>query len=219
MRNAGNKRLVLLLLTLAMLACGVMALGGTFANQDSIDRISDKTKEEIVYDANSNVLKYGVSVTYSEKLDGTYNDLFNGKPFENTLWCPGYTKVIYIKVQNDEKFPVECTLDLKITKNDFGNMMAYAVISPDEENKLPKPTNWYEFMTHERAKSSSLLSQKNNVFDKVYVAAEAYKTYALAMHMEDQAGNEYKKAQLAMKFDFRVDANYEPGTAVLGNPQ
>lgn len=207
MRNAGNKKLRLVLLALALLSLSMVALGGTFADPNRLDR-GETTATP--FDSNPNELKYNVAINYSDTKDGTQLNLLTGKPYAGTFWCPGFTKIIYITVANNEPFPVECFLDLKVTENGFDDMMTYAVINPTNTAEY---SNWQEFL--KAADVNGTLQQSDNsysIFKDEYLKHHENAVYAVGIHMSEEATNKYQNEQLVLNFDFRVEAMNAPAT-------
>lgn len=207
MMNAGNKRLILLLLALSMLVCGV--IGGTLALND--------TPDEMKYDVN--VLCYNTE-------EGKYNLPLWGanayKPFSDVLWCPGYTKIVYLKVINNEAFAVKYSLDLVVESTEFGQTMEYAVIHSDlKAPNATHPTSWTEFAGN----NSSVLSKgtypllpaptktietTDSTTIETNLAAGAFEYVALAIHMDEDANNDYKNKQMKLNFKLVVEAETGP---------
>ena len=208
MMNAGNKRLKLLLLTLAILACSVVALGGTLAG--GVDRSEGKSAQTLQNDT-ANHLDYAVDILYADRSGGNYQTVLGHNPFAGALWCPGYTKVVYFKVYNHEAFALEATLDLKITDSEFGNTMTYAVLAPGSDGTLSQPGNWNEFMTASGNHNAVLVAQKDyNVFKQVLLQSGQETIYAVAIHMSEDASNQYQGKTMEINFDFRVDSDSAP---------
>ena len=215
MMNAANKRPLLLVLTLAILLCGAMALGGTWATNFTAEGTQDTTTYGSDNTLNYNVaVKYGTSATNAYILDFSANS----KPFtNNTLWCPGKTEIVYFQVTNNENFVVQCVMDLFVTENGFDNMIKYAVISNDIKTLGNPPASWTEFVEQAVNSQSSVLQVcsttdtdiKNPVFT-VDLAPNASQCYALAIHMEELTPNKYQNEALNMNIRFRVNANYIP---------
>lgn len=213
MKNAGNKRLMLLLLAMAMLVCGVM--GSTFATQ--FVPSGDKNPQ---YDGDT-ALDYNVEVKYCNAVDEGYAYTFSAdkKIFsENVLWCPGKTEIIYFQVKNEESQVVECIMDLFVTKNEFEDVMQYAVVVGDlVTGQIAHPQNWDKFVEMSANKKSVPLqvcsanddSIKNPVV-KVALEPGAIYSYALAIHMSENASNWYQEKELQMNIRFRVNANTVP---------
>ena len=206
MRNAGNKRLVLLLLTLAMLACGVMALGGTFAAQ--VNK-SDGLNEQYIAN-NDNNLNYNIALTYHTLDNDTEQPFLTSAPFSHTPWCPGYTKLIYLTIKNNEAFPVECILTIDDGNSKLGEVMSYAVV----HNPATSYSSWSAFKTSEGCIVGHLSDANPTVFNypaNSPLAAGQTATYALAIHMDEDASNDYQKLTMDMKFKLVLNADYSTG--------
>ena len=204
MRNAGNKKLLAVLLALTLLACSVMALGSTLASQ------VDQTKGT----GESVDGSYDVSVTYCDT-GVEYSKIFLTETAftKNVPWCPGYTKVIYLKVENNESFPMECTLDFEVVQNGFDNMMTYAVIALNSDPMVSdalRPSSWTNFLTAASGEKSLQTSNPHYIFNEVSFLASDTRYYAIAFHMSENTTNAYQNKQLEMKFNFRVDSLYKP---------
>lgn len=206
--NAGHKRLKLLLLTLAILACSVVALGGTLASNDSINTMDYKVSL-LCYNPATN--QYDLPV-YGENAYHPYT--------ADVLWCPGYTKIVYLKIVNEEEFPVESELDIIFESNGFGKMLSYAVIYGLQPNTQNHPENWAEFK--DRANISGVLEKNallapNRSSYKVAKLAQldpdekGARYYALAIHMDEKTPNEYQGQSMDLNFYLRVNAKYETG--------
>lgn len=199
MRNAGNRKLRLVLLALALLSLSMVALGGTFASTVN----KEGTEEQSSTD-------YRVIVTCRDSKGQSVN-LFSGSPVltEQTFWCPGRTEILYLDVTNNESFPVECILNLTVDDNEFGQMMEYAVINGNEY-----PNNWSDF--EKKSQKSSVLNT-NTTYEIFNFPASAPLTggphhFALAIHMSENATNEYQEKTMQLTFDLRINAD-NAGTA------
>lgn len=216
MMNAGNKRLILLLLALSMLVCGVMALGSTFATT-----FTPSGNKNTQYESDK-TLNYNVEVKYCKNVAEKYASTFSPSETlftQNVLWCPGKTEIVYFQVKNNENQVVECTMDLFVTKNEFTDVMQYAVVVADYvQNPTTHPADWKAFVNATVDKKSKPLlvcstnddTVKNPVI-KVALEPGATYSYALAIHMSETASNHYKEKELAMNIRFRVNANATPG--------
>lgn len=214
MTNAGNKKLLAVLLALTLLACSVMALGSTFATQ-----VKYEGKEESL--AGNGALDYKVDLQfYAPDGETQYQNFLTTSPLNGTVWCPGYTKIVYLKVTNNENFPVDCELGLTVDKNGFGETLKYAVIYGLKPNAEESPSDWKAF--YNEAHVNGTLKVQDNltdrdyshiVFDRVALATgdAASHYFALAIHMDENATNQYQNAELELTFNFRVNADYETG--------
>lgn len=204
MKNAGNKRLMLLLLALAMLICGVM--GSTFATQ--VNK-SDGQDNRYV-DNNDNGLDYQIDLTYHTLDNAIQHSFLTATPFASAPWCPGYTKVVYLSIKNNEDFPVECTLTINADNKKLGQVMAYAVI----KNPAASYSNWGAFK--EASLSKGYLADENptvfNIPATAPLTAGGAEEYALAIHMDETASNTYQDETMNMTFKLEINADYASGT-------
>lgn len=207
MANPKKINLRVLLVALALLACGTMALGGTFATRLDLDGGAATTLP-------TNSPHYEVDVKYHA--NGSYSTslLSNGAIFTKDVpWCPGYTKIVYLEVTNNEAFPVECSLNMNVKTTGFGNNLKYAVIPRNlKAADVDHPDNWAEF--EKMANGSTVLKQGDNyIFENIYLSfldGEKTKYFALAIHMDKTTSNHYQGKKLKMNFEFRVNTNWEP---------
>ena len=200
MTNARNKRLLVVLLALALLAGSVMALGSTFAWE------IDKSKEGTPL---ASTQYFNVSVKY---YDGTgYNtSLLTVPPTSGVLWCPGYTKIIYVAITNNEKFIVECSMNLIVSEHSFDDMMQFSVIAKNLKSETAShPANWAEFT--QSPNSAQILSEgSHTIFPLTAIAPGDTAYYALAIHMDERATSKYQNLSLDMKFQLTVNSNDAP---------
>ena len=207
MMNAGNKRPLLLVLTLVILLCGAMALGNTFATQ-----VNKSDSYDGQYVANGdNTLNYNISLTY-HTMDNNTTELpfLTSAPFASATWCPGYTKVVYLTVKNNEAFPVECILTIDDGNSELGKVMSYAVI----KNPASSYSDWGTFKTAEGCVVGHLSDENPTVFDypaALPLTAGNTQTYALAIHMDEEANNTHQKLKMEMSFNLTINADYSSG--------
>lgn len=220
MTNAGNKKLLALLVTLVLLAAGLIAMGSTFAGQVNYD------DDMVVLNTNKNVMTYKVDIEcYDPSATGndpyvlslmTNADVFTGN---NVYWCPGKTEIVYLRITNNEKFPIDCSLDMNVEESGFDNVLSYAVIPEDlKTGTVTHPANWREFMGAATVNGTLTVGSedKNLLFENAPIEAGGVRYYAVAMHMDEKATSEYQGKTLEMTFDFRVNANYETGDTPSG---
>ena len=219
MANPKKINLGVLLVALVLLACGTMALGGTFATSLNLDGTAATTLPPNSPSYNVDV-KYHANGSYSTSL------LSNGAIFTKDVpWCPGYTKIVYLEVTNNEAFPVKCSLNMNVKTNEFGNNLKYAVIPRNlKAEGVDHPDSWAEF--EKLANGSTVLEQ-----DDYYIFYDRYlsfptaenandntKHFALAIHMAEETSNQYQGKKLEMDFEFRVNTNWTPGPTPAFTP-
>ena len=198
MKNAGNKRPILILLALAIILFSGMALGSTFASQ------VNKTDRQLETPDG----KYNVVVKYH---DGTgYNKSLDNKTpvlTKDIIWCPGYTKIVYFQLANKEAFPVECTLTMTAKESDLNQALTYAVLGNLQPNSANHPKSWKEVT----AEKSQLKARESVAIIKEATLVGDGKQYcAIAIHMDENAGNQYLNKSVDIDFQLVINANYKP---------
>lgn len=203
MTNAGNKKLLALLVTLVLLAAGLIAMGSTFATQVDLDG-----KDGVSTDSGFNVIVNAYE-------NGQYSKTLQADAAfftSDASWCPGYTQILYFSVTNNEAFPVKTAMNMNVTKSGFDNMLSYAVVPQDlKAEDAAHPDNWADFVKM-AGESEELKLNSNTVFSNIDMAPGETRYYALGIHMSEQASSHYQNKMMDMNFSFRVDANSTPGS-------
>ena len=120
-----NKRLLILLAALVLVCGGMAALSGTFAS--SVNYNGPET--EVIGDTFNVDLQYWNGKNYVSLLKG------NDQPFsDSSLWCPGRSELVYLRLISEEKFPINAYLSLKVENNGFDDKLSYAVLEQDGED-------------------------------------------------------------------------------------
>ena len=212
MMNAGNRKPLLPLLILAIILCGAMALGSTFATG-----VNKSGSRDDLYLAN-NQLDYSVTLAYNKGTGNYYESLLSSSPFADVVWCPGYTDIVYLKLTNQEKFPVTCELDIVVDESSFGDQMSYAVIYGLQPGMENHPSNWADFRSKANIvdtliKKSPQKASTYKITKEVLVAPgdSSSRYYALAIHMDEKASNTYQGQSMKLSFNLRVNADFEHG--------
>ena len=200
MKNAGNKRPILILLALAIILFSGMALGSTFASQ-----VNKTDGQEQLNAADG---KYKVVVKYH---DGSgYNvTLSNDTPVltDDIIWCPGYTKIVYFQLSSNEAFPVECTLKMTAADSELNKVLTYAVLGELKPKDSNHPQSWKEVA----AEKVQLTTKPVTILKEVTLTgANDLKYCAVAIHMDENAGNQYLNKSVDIDFQLVINANYKP---------
>lgn len=206
MKTSLVKRLGILLAALIVLGGGMLALNGTFATQ------VDYTGEETVL---GNGQEFNVSLEYLK--DGKYVSLFDdAQPFsDSSKWCPGRSEIVYLKLSNNELFPINCTLALNVYETEFDDQLQYAILPVNLfADNTQHPASWREFVqaaennakvlgqgTHHLINEKTMLNPDEN--NAQYIA--------LCIHMNEDADSSYQNKKLSMNFSLRLDADFKPG--------
>ena len=227
MTNTKTTKRALLTSVMAMFLCFTMLLGTTFA-WFTDTATSSKNKivagnldvELLMYDADAG--KY-VNISSSQKPIFESGETANET--QKTLWEPGKTNVAYLAIENagnlDLKYKV--ALDVKNVKDDLYKVMSYT-ISPDVMNGVVPA--W------DAANAKTVVPGVQEVTTAEGELGKGETHYfALSIHMDENAGNEYKNAevdfdlivlatQLNAEFDsfnspdYDKDAMYSDGVVV-----
>lgn len=190
-----------------LISLGIIYINGTLANLTDYERNNLGVQSRT--DANNH---YNVSIVDCKNPEDSImsrTDLFS-----NIKWCPGRTEILNLEVTNNELFPLMCSLDIKAnttqnrSSDTLFNVFSYAVIEKDEN--YVQPANWVQFYDLASNKGD-LSTDKASVFTIPSFAQSAKKSYALAIHMNENASEDYIKQEMAISFDLYIEANYEPG--------
>jgi len=210
--NRHGKSSTLLLVMLILLA-GAMLVGGTFAEQFTLDDKGPQDREN-----DTSAMDYAVTLSYfdADAAVPGYVDMFTstGSVTDGLFWCPGRTEVIYLKVKSEEQFPVQAIVSVKAANVDgmakFGNTLSYKVFDGIEQTDTLPVSSWAE-VTDE----TPLTVGENAIelFRKELLPATSTGEHyvALAIHMDENADSQYRNAQMNLDFSLRVNANNEPG--------
>lgn len=201
MTNAKTTRKALLGSILSLLLCFTMLLSTTFA-----------WFTDTVTSANNKIMAGNLDVQlWMADSDGDYSDISDaispifgaGSLAQNdnaaTLWEPGKTQVAYLAIKNAGSLDLKYKVDLKVVNPDDGKdlykVMKYAIVA--DATPAAPVTGWTEGL--------SVLPGVNATQAKnVVLEADAIHYFALVIHMEETAGNEYQGGQV--NFDICVQA-------------
>ena len=134
-----------------------------------------------------------------------YTDISNStNPIfgNDIIWEPGKTQVAYLKLVNKGNLALEYTVDLNVqnVSKELYEVMQYA-ITPDAQNG--SVTSW------DATNAKSVVLGTQTVTDAaVEMAPGAEHYFALSIHMDELAGNEYQGGEV--NFDLTVLANQAP---------
>lgn len=205
MERATAKRFGIILAALIAIVGGILVMRGTFATQ-------------VTYSGNAVELvgdKFDVALEYLN--NNSYVSLFGDTdPFSDaSKWCPGRSEIVYLKLSNNEAFPINYTLTLDVTDTQFDDQFQYAVLPKNLfADNTQHPGSWAEFVqaTNAQAKTLSmgkheLMPEKTQLLD----GDSGAQYIALCIHMNEDTDSSYQNKQLAMHFTLRLDADYKPG--------
>ncbi len=196
MTNKKGTKRALLMSVLAMLMCVTMLVGSTFAwFTDSVTSAGNKIVAG----------KLDVQLLMKTSAEGDYVDISNATApiFGNgsiaqdnnaeTLWEPGKTQVAYLAIKNNGNLDLKYTVGLNVVnvKNDLYEVMEYAIV-PDAQ--YGSVTSW--------TSGNSVVIGTQSVSGDVELKKGEIHYFALAIHMDEEAGNKYQEGEV--DFDLTV---------------
>lgn len=201
MTNKSTKR-ALLTSFMALFLCFAMLLGTTYAwFTDSVTSAGNKIVAGTL----------DVQLLMDADVDGTYDDISDstspifGKSSiaqnnnAETLWEPGKTQVAYLAIKNNGNLDLKYTvgLDVQNVSKDLYEVMEYAIVPDADANH--KVTSW--------TSGNSVEVGTQSVSGDVSLPVGATHYFALVIHMDEEAGNEYQGGEV--NFDLTVLATQD----------
>jgi predicted ribosomally synthesized peptide with SipW-like signal peptide len=212
--NKKNTKKALLSSVLSLVLCMAMLIGTTFAW--FTDSVTSK----------NNIIKSGnldVELNYKDKLADTWKDASEGAIFSYDNWEPGYVEVKYVQIANVGSLAFNYLLNV-IPNGTSGAVELGDVIdvyvAPVTENSVELTRDSLNTMTKvgtlsdligrtEGTVNGILLPKngsKNVTLDPAdeAIAKTGEATYALALKMQESAGNEYQNLTVGGEGGFTV---------------
>ena len=218
MTNNKSTKRTLLSSVLALVLCFAMLLGSTFA----------WFTDEVT--SSKNIIQSGKLEVKMEWAEGdedptavTYQDASEGAIFNNTLWEPGYTEAKHIKISNIGNLALKYQMRIlangvvseladvidvyyydeatQLTANNYKTGTKLGTLSEVLHNNIDGETNENAISN---VISGALLpegEEDTDSTDKVYVGE---KTITLALHMQEDAGNEYQNLSIGTDFSIQL---------------
>ena len=201
MTNKSTKR-ALLTSFMALFLCFAMLLGTTYAwFTDSVTSAGNKIVAGTL----------DVQLLMDADVDGTYDDISDStSPIfgessiaqnnnAETLWEPGKTQVAYLAIKNTGNLDLKYTvgLDVQNVSKDLYEVMEYAIVPDADANH--KVTSW--------TSGNSVEVGTQSVSGDVSLPVGATHCFALVIHMDEEAGNEYQGGEV--NFDLTVLATQD----------
>ena len=198
MTNKQSTKRALLVSLMAMLLCFAMMLGTTYAwFTDKVENTGNKiqagTLDVELYLWTDADTKEAISAR-TEPIFGV-NSLVAQNDAADTLWEPGKTQVVYLSIKNNGNLALKYKVDLlvsEITKN-LNEVVTYTIT---RDAKFGDPIN---------GTAQSVVAGVNTTeATSVELAPGAENFFALSVHMDENAGNDYQAGTIT--FDMAVYA-------------
>ena len=202
MTNKKSTKRSLIMSGLALFICISMFIGSTYAwFTDSVTSSGNKIKAGTL----------DIQLLMDADVDGTYDDISDStSPIfgessiaQNnnaaTLWEPGKTQVAYLAIKNNGQLALKYTvgLDVQNVSKDLYEVMEYAIVPDADANH--KVTSW--------TSGNSVEVGTQSVSGDVSLPVGATHYFALVIHMDEEAGNEYQDGEV--NFDLTVLSNQD----------
>ena len=205
--NKKATKRALLTSVMALVMCVVMLVGTTFAW--FTDTASTAVNKIVAGNLDVELLmhngeKYVNISKEKEPIFGSDTSTVAQNNNLNTLWEPGKTQVAYLAIENKGNLALKYKVALNVTNpvdgKDLYKVMQYAIV-PDAKNDNGKVTGW----TASDGKTVDVGQQP--VSGEVSLAVGATHYFALLVHMDELAGNNYQNGKV--DFDLTVYATQD----------
>lgn len=188
---------------LSVLVCCALLVGTTFAwFTDSVTNKGNRIE--------AGNLKVDLLMDKAE--DGNYTsiangtgDIFSEEAGNGINWEPGKTEIVYLAVQNKGSLAINYNLLLDIIDGDPGliGSLEYAVLDGKKAADVDA-NSWEELKAMEGAQVGDIqagqtVAAPNGTLDEIVNGEENETDYfALAIHMKEDAGNEYQNGSITI---------------------
>ena len=186
----------LLTSSISLLLCFAMLLGTTFAW--FTDSATSKGNKIVAGNLDVELLMHD-GTGYKNISNSTSPIFGEGSIAQNnnaqTLWEPGKTQVAYLAIENAGNLDLKYTVGLNVEnkKNDLYKVMKYAIV-PDAKPDSAPVTAW--------TSGNSVVVGTQSVSGEVTLKKGETHYFALAVHMDEDANNDYQNGQV--NFDLTV---------------
>ena len=200
--NKKATKRALLTSVMALVMCVVMLVGTTFAW--FTDTASTAVNKIVAGNLDVELLMHNGSdyVNISkerEPIFGSDTSTVAQNKNLDTLWEPGKTQVAYLAIENKGNLALKYKVALNVTNpadgKDLYKVMQYAIV-PDAKNDNGKVTGW--------TTGGNVTVGQQPVSGEVSLAVGATHYFALLVHMDELAGNNYQNGKV--EFDLTVYA-------------
>ena len=204
MSNKRGTKRALLTSILAICLCLVMLIGSTFAW--FTDTASTSVSKIQAGNLDVELLLYKDAETSYENISKDKKPIFSSEGSTvaqnnnlDTLWEPGKTQIAYLAIKNEGNLALKYKVALNVKNPDDGKelykVMQYAIAPDAEGGKTPAPV-W--------TGGSGVTLGQQVVTSDVPLAVGATHYFALLVHMDENAGNDYMNGKV--EFDLTVYA-------------
>ncbi len=202
MQKAKHTKKALLASGLSLLACVALLLGSTFAwFTDSVTSGSNRIEAgnldiDLLMDKEENG-------TYASIAGGT-GDIFSEATGNGTLWEPGKTEVVYLAVRNLGTLAVKYNIELNVRDYGLADALDWAVLDGAKAADVTADS-WQDIQDISGVQTGGVQDGRIVAAPNGRLEAQGQTDYfALAVHMDEAAGNEYM--DMSIEIDVTVVA-------------
>lgn len=200
MSNKTTKR-QLLGSIISLVLCCAMLLGTTFAW--FTDSVTNTGNRILAGNLEVDLLMHD-GIEYKSIADGK-GDIFTeaaiAQDSNSTLWEPGKTQIVYLAVENKGNLALKYNIILDIIDGGLIGALEYAIIDGAEAGDVTE-TSWVDIKARADVQTGDVAAGKivaapNGTLDEIVNGVKNERDYfALAVHMKEEAGNEYEEKNI-----------------------
>ncbi|MBR5156626.1 MAG: leucine-rich repeat domain-containing protein [Clostridia bacterium] len=203
MTNNKTTKRALLGSTISLVLCFAMLLGTTFAwftdNASSANNriVAGNLDVDLLMDKAEN----GTYVSIADGNDGNiFSETGNG-----ANWEPGKTEIVYLAVKNNGSLALKYNILLDVVDEGLVGSLKYAILDGAKAEDLKNVDSWAEIESYASVQIGDVeVCTDKRVAENGRLADGATDYFALAVHMNEQAGNDYMNGNI--KIDVNVSA-------------
>lgn len=200
MTSSKNTKRALLASVLSIALCCAMLIGSTFAwFTDSVTNTGNRIQAG---NLEIDLLMDKQDGNGYVSIAGGEGDIFKeaqiAQNSNKTLWEPGKTQIVYLGVQNKGSLALKYNILLDVTDNGLVGALEYAVLDGAQARDLAGVTDWEALKAMGGAQTGDIAAGRttaapNGCLDEIVNGTQDETDYfALAVHMKEDAGNEYQ---------------------------
>ena len=202
MTNLNTKR-TLLSSIIALLICITMLLGTTFAwftdsatSAGNVIQTGTLDVQLLMYNGTDYV-----DISESDKAIFGEGGLINEwEPDTDMLWEPGKTQIVYLAIKNDGDLSLKYNILIDITDNNLIGALEYAIIdgATNADAQALGIASWGDITATDDVQTGLIAAGRTIAAENGKLQPEGYDYFALAVHMSESAGNEYKNKDITL---------------------
>ena len=206
MTNSKATKKALFMSMLSLLLCFTMLMSATFAwFTDTVTSSNNRIKAgtlqvDILMDKLDRAGYVSIAEPEDDKARG---DIFSEATGNGINWEPGKTEIVYLAVENTGSLALKYNILVDVEDERLAGSLKYAIL--DKATKADADAagiaSWADILTVEGVQTGDVLPGRTVAATNGSMPKETIDYFALAVHMDEQAGNEYQDKSI------RIDVN------------